>query len=306
MSFRKRIKLGIGAIAWTNPGIPWFPDQYTGEQILAEMAEIGYEGTEMNRKYPTDPSQLQEVLRRYRLSLSSQFKSVLFSDRSASELEMKAFQQHADFLNEMGCEFVIVCEMGGSMHWDPRKPNAGTISPLTEAEWQSLVDQLHLAGQYCKAKGMRLLYHFHAGTVIEQKPQIDELMQRTNPDLVYLLHDTGHAVYGGYDPLELLDRYIDRIPYLHLKDVRMSVLTSVREQKLDFMQSVDSGMFTVPGDGDIDFAPIFAKLYENAFNSWVIVEAEQNPAKANPYQYAKSAKQYIENIVQQVEASGQR
>lgn len=303
LSFRKKIRLGIGAIAWTNPGIPWFPDLYTGEQILIEMSELGYEGTEMNHKFPKDPSQLRKLLRRRGLVLTSQFKSVLFSDRSVADAERKAFQQHADFLSEMGCEYVIVCEMGGSMHWDPRNPDAGKVTPLTQAQWQSLIDQLHYAGEYCRENGMRLLYHFHAGTVIEQKEEIDELMHRTQKDLVYLLHDTGHAIYGNYDPLELLNRYRERIPYFHLKDVRFKVLESVREEKLDFKQSVDRGLFTVPGDGDIDFESIFSTLYdhESDFNFWLIVEAEQNPLKANPYQYAKFAKQYIENLIKSLE-----
>jgi inosose dehydratase len=207
----------------------------------------------------------------------------------------------------MGCKHVIVCEMGGSMHWDPRRlPEDKTIQRLTDKGWAALVEGLHRAGKLCESFGMKLVYHFHAGTVVETAEEIDRLMALTDPNLVHLLYDTGHALYGGYDPLELLHKYEDRIEYVHVKDVRRDVLEQVRKENLDFRSAVLRGMFTVPGDGCIDFAPIFEKLVEKNYNGWIIVEAEQDPAIAHPYTYAKMAKDYIDTTIQAVMAAKQR
>lgn len=300
MSSARKFKLGVGAIAWTNPGTKEFEDKYTYEEILSQMSEIGFDGTEMNRKYPSDLPTLQAVLKRYRLEISSQFKFVLFSDRAYAEQEQEAFRKHADFLHSLNCQYVIVCETGGSPFWDPRNPDSGVAVPLDEEAWQTLTDNLHVAGEYSRKLGMRLLYHYHAGTPIEQREEIDELMERTNPGLVSLLFDTGHAYYGNYEPIELLRKHSDRIRYLHLKDVRKEVLARTRAEGKDFKQAVVEGLFTVPGDGGIDFEPIVRHLVETGFDSWALIEAEQNPSVANPYQYSKMGKEHIEDLVRKL------
>jgi inosose dehydratase len=293
----RKFKLGAGAIAWTNPGTPEFDDSYTAEQIISQMSDLGYEGTEMNRKYPSDREALNSLLDQYRMKISSQYKFVVFSNPAIVDDEMKSFKEHADFLYSMGCKYVIVSERGGSAHWDPVTGDSGVITPLNEESWASLIDNLHKAGEYCNQHGMRLVYHYHAGTVIEQHAEIDYLMDHTDPAKISLLFDTGHAYYGNYEPLELLQKHLQRIHYIHLKDVRKEVLHRARKENIDFKQGVVEGIFTVPGDGDIDFEPIFAILLNRGYDSWIIVEAEQNPASANPYEYAKMAKHYIDNIV---------
>jgi inosose dehydratase len=133
-------------------------------------------------------------------------------------------------------------------------------------------------------------------------------MEMTDPNLVHLLFDSGHALYGGYDPLELLKKYEDRIKYVHLKDVRRNVLEYVREENIDFRTAVVKGLFTVPGDeeGCIDFVPIFKELIERNYDGWLIVEAEQDPAVAHPYKYAKMAKEYIDSTIMSIKAMNQR
>ena len=302
MSGPRKFKLGVGAIAWTNPGMKSFADKYSGEEILAQMSELGFEGTEMNRKFPSDLPALKALLQRYRLEISSQFKFVLFSDRSHADREMEAFRGHADFLRSLGCRHVIVCEAGGSPLWDPRRPESGVAVPLDEAAWRALADQLHAAGEYCRKLGMRLVYHHHAATAIETPAEIDELMERTDPELVWLLLDTGHACYGGGEPVELLRRHSARVGYLHLKDVRKDVLAKVRAEGLGFREAVAEGVFTVPGDGSIDFAPIVAHLVETGFDSWALIEAEQDPELRDPYRYQKMGKEHIEYLLGRLSA----
>jgi inosose dehydratase len=297
MTNRGKFKLGVGAIAWTNPGTPEFSDSYTAEQIISQMSELGYEGTEMNRKYPADYEALNSLLDRYNMKISSQYKFVIFSNQTYVEDEMESFKQHADFLHRMGCKYVIVSEQGGSAHWDPVNGDSGVITPLTEETWAVLIENLHIAGEYCRQLDMRLVYHYHAGTVIEQHAEIDYLMDHTDAEKLSLLFDTGHAYYGNYDPLELCKKHYQRIHYIHLKDVRKAVLERARKENIDFKQGVVEGIFTVPGDGDLDFEPIFKILLKKNYDSWIIVEAEQNPNTANPYEYAKMAKRYIDHTV---------
>ncbi|OQO99317.1 myo-inosose-2 dehydratase [Geobacillus sp. 44B] len=300
-------RIGIAPISWVNDDIPGLGDHYTQDQVLSEMASLGYIATEMGRLFSQDPPSLKSKLEKYGIQLASKFIGVLFSDETRLEEELQSFQTWVNYLHEMGCEYVIVCEMGGSMHWDPRRSSEDkTIKKLTDKEWKSLVEGLHRAAQICQTLGMKLVYHFHAGTVVETADEIDRLMESTDPNLVYLLYDTGHALYGGYNPLELLRKYEDRIQYVHLKDVRLNVLEQVRKEKLDFRSAVLRGMFTVPGDGCIDFAPIFERLMETKYDGWIIVEAEQDPAIAHPYTYAKMAKDYIDATVQTLLAARQR
>ncbi|MDR6227179.1 myo-inosose-2 dehydratase [Desmospora profundinema] len=296
-------RIGIAPISWVNDDIPGLGDHHTQDQVLSEMAAIGYRFTEMGRLFMQDPASLKAKLDEYGIQLASKFVGTLFSDASRLEEELHSFGKWVTYLKEMGCEHVITCEMGGSMHWDPRRPeDEMSIQNLTDSEWESLVEGLHRAADLCHEQGMQLLYHFHAGTVVETAAEIDRLMASTDPARVHLLFDTGHALVGGYDPLELLKKYRDRIPYVHLKDVRREVLDRVRKEKLDFRTAVVKGLFTVPGDpeGCIDFKPIFQELIDRGYDGWWIVEAEQDPAVAHPHTYAKMAKDYIDATIRSI------
>ncbi len=154
------------------------------------------------------------------------------------------------------------------------------------------------AGEICNEYGMKLVYHYHASTVVEHEEEIDRLMEMTDPSLVHLLYDTGHAYYGGTDPLALLKKYQNRIPYIHLKDVRDEVLRRVKRERIPFVDAVIEGVFTVPGDGCIDFKPIFAQLAACGYEGWMIIEAEQDPLKAEPNAYARKTIDYIKEITQ--------
>lgn len=300
-------RIGIAPISWVNDDIPGLGDHYTQDQVLSEMSSLGYISTEMGRLFMQDLQGLKSKLEEHGIKLASKFVGTLFSDANRLEQELQSFSEWVKYLKEMGCEHVIVCEMGGSMHWDPRRsPEDTEIQKLTEKEWESLVEGLHRAANLCQESGMKLVYHPHAGTVVETAEEIDRLMGLTDPNLVHLLYDTGHALYGGYDPLELLKKYFGRIQYVHVKDVRRDVLEYVRKENIDFRTAVLKGLFTVPGDGCIDFAPIFKELIERNYNGWIIVEAEQDPAVAHPYKYAKMAKDYIDATVMSIKSMNQR
>ena len=138
-----------------------------------------------------------------------------------------------------------------------------------------------------------MTYHHHMGTGVQTTEEIDRLMEMTDPTLVWLLYDTGHLVCSGEDHIAILKKYMPRIRHIHLKDVRADVLQEVKNKKMSFLDGVRAGMFTVPGDGCIDFAPIFDLVNATDYDGWYIVEAEQDPAKANPLEYAIKARKYI-------------
>lgn len=283
-------KLGISAINWVNENPELFEDRYSGEEIVRDMSELGYEGTEMSRKFPRDPDALRTMLSKYGMALASSWKSVLFSDISRRDQELADFRSHTDFLKRMKAEHVIVCEIRDSYGG----PNNAYVTPLTDEEWEHMVEGLHQAGKYCRDQGMKLVYHFHGETVVEREEEIDKLVAMTDPELVSLLFDTGHAYYGGSDPLELLLKHENRIQYIHLKDVRPEVLGWKRQNHVRFGEMIGKGLFTVPGDGCIDFAPIMRHLQQRNYDGWILIEAEQDPAVADSYLYAKKAKQYMD------------
>ncbi len=291
-------KLGIHPINWVGEDVKEHGDHYGYEQVMDEIASLGVKGVEMSRKFPANPAALRQELGKRGLQLTSQWKSVLFSDSKYRDEELKAYREHALFLKEMGSDVISTAEVGGSLHWDPRRsPNEKQVARLTDDEWKSFAEGLNQAGEICRELGMKLVYHHHGGTVVEQPEEIDRLMEMTDPGLVHLLYDTGHAYYGGSDPLKLLQKYYHRVGYVHLKDIRQSVLDQAREEQADFVTCIRRGVFTVPGDGCIDFAPIFKLLVEKDYRGWAMIEGEQDPLIHNPCEYAKRSIAYIEQTI---------
>lgn len=291
-------KIGIHPINWVGEDVREHGADTTFEQIVDEIQALELTGTEMGRKFPTDIKVLKEELSNRNIQLVSQWKSVLFSDPAYREQELEAYRKHVEFLKEMGSTVISTCEVGGSLHFDPRRtPNEKVVLRLDEAGWQSLAEGLNAAGAIAKEHGLKLTYHHHGGTAVERPEEIDRLMELTDPSLVYLLFDTGHAYYGGADPLTVLRKYYDRIAYIHLKDIRQEVLDEARAEEADFITCIRKGVFTVPGDGCLEFAPIIEELVSLGYNGWAMLEGEQDPAIHPAYDYAKNALKHIHSLI---------
>ena len=205
----------------------------------------------------------------------------------------KDFIAHCTFLKTMGAKFCNVAEQGNSVQGKLDVPVFAGKPENTAEQWKLLTEGLDKLGKVAKDMGMTMTYHHHMGTGVQTEAEIDRLMENTNPDYVWLLYDTGHLVCSGEDYLGILKKYMSRIRHIHLKDVRLDVRQRVIDEKMSFLDGVRAGMFTVPGDGDVDFEPIFDYVNKSDFDGWYIVEAEQDPAKANPLEYAQKARKYI-------------
>jgi inosose dehydratase len=286
------VKIGIAPIAWTNDDMPELGGENTFEQCVSEMALAGYKGTEIGNKYPRNVSILREKLRLRNLEVASAWFSAFLTVKPLKET-VSAFIQHRDFLLEMGADVIVVSEQGHSIQGHMNTPVFDNKPIFNNEDWKRLTSGLHTLGELAREKDMHIVYHHHMGTGVQTTEEIIRLMEGTNPDLVSLLYDTGHLVFSGEDPLEILTRYMHRIKHVHLKDVRHDITIRVRKEKLSFLQAVREGVFTVPGDGTVNFVPVFEALSAASYRGWMIVEAEQDPDKANPFEYALKARDYI-------------
>lgn len=287
-----KITLGIAPIAWTNDDMPDLGKENTFEQCISEMALAGFTGCEVGGKYPRDVAVLKKALSLRKMSIASAWFSSFLTTKPYAETE-KEFIVHRDFLHAMGAKVVVVSEQGHSVQGQLGTPVFAGKPYFTNDEWKNLADGLNKLGRLAQEKDMKVVYHHHMGTGVQTEAEIDKLMEMTDPALVFLLFDTGHLVCSGEDYIGILEKYLPRIQHIHLKDVRKDIVEKVKSDNMSFLDGVRAGMFTVPGDGAIDFAPVFALVNNSAYEGWYIVEAEQDPAKANPLEYAQIARKYI-------------
>ncbi|EOH96540.1 inosose dehydratase [Enterococcus moraviensis ATCC BAA-383] len=290
-----KIRLGIAPIAWTNDDMPELGKENTFEQCISEMALSGFVGTEIGNKYPKNPEILRPYLDIRGLSVASAWFSAFLTTKPYEETE-QAFIEHMNFLNAMGAKVIVVSEQGHSIQGQMELAIFKEKPVFSESDWQALATGLERLGDLANAKGMAIVYHHHMGTGVQTTEEINRLMELTDPKKVSLLFDTGHLVFSGEDPIEIYQKYQDRIKHIHFKDIREDVAKQVSATDQSFLNAVKAGVFTVPGDGMIDFAPIWEAIKTSGYEGWIVVEAEQDPAKANPFEYAVKARNYIRKI----------
>lgn len=289
---KNKIKLGIAPIAWTNDDMPDLGSENTFEQCVSEMALAGFEGCEVGNKYPKDTAVLKKALDMRGLQIANQWFSSFVLTEPMEKVE-KDFIAQCEFLKAMGAKRIGASEQSFSIQGQMNTPVFDAKYVMNDGEWDKFAKGMNRLGDIANSMGIRLVYHHHMGTVVQTAEEIDRMMDMTDPDKFALLYDTGHLAYCGQDYLAVLKKYAKRIAHVHLKDIRPEVVEKVKKEKLSFLQGVRAGAFTVPGDGSIDFAPVFDELDKSGYEGWMIVEAEQDPAKANPLEYALKARDYI-------------
>lgn len=287
-----KVKLGIAPIAWTNDDLPDLGKENTFEQCISEMALAGYSGSEIGNKYPTDVNVLKKALELRGLEICNCWFSTFLISRPFEETE-KPFLEKVEFLKAMGARVIGVSEQSYSIQGMQDVPVFEQKHVMNEEEWGLLCTGLNRLGKAAKERGLALTFHHHMGTVVQSAAETDKMLAGTDPEYVSLLFDSGHFAYCGEDPVELVKKYADRIKHVHLKDIRPEVVDRVKAEHLSFLEGVRRGAFTVPGDGCIDFDSIFRVLSDHHYEGYMLVEAEQDPAKANPFEYALKARKYI-------------
>jgi inosose dehydratase len=278
------IEIGINPITWSNDDLLHLGGDTPLETCLSEARQAGYAGVELGNKFPRQSKLLAPILKKHNLKLVSGWYSAELLKRTAEE-EIKAMQPHFTLLKEMGCKVMVFAETSNAIHCNQQKP-VSERPHLPDAAWKQFGERMTAIGDYLQKNGIKLAYHHHMGTVVESAADIDRLMAVTGPS-VGLLLDTGHAVFAGADPADLARRHIKRIVHVHCKDVRKEMLARARKENLSFLNAVLQGTFTVPGDGMVDYASVLPVLAKANYSGWLVVEAEQDPAKAHPLTYAK-------------------
>ncbi|WP_369790448.1 myo-inosose-2 dehydratase [Rouxiella sp. WC2420] len=290
---REFVKLAIAPIGWTNDDMPELGIENSFQQCISEMALAGFTGSEVGSKYPRNPAVLKPALALRGLEICNAWFSTFFAD-GRGEQTIQEFRETLDFLHSMGAKVIGCSEQSGSIQGLPQ-PVYGVKPVFNELEWQRVADGYNHLAELASEKGISVCLHHHMGTGIQTPEEIDQFMGVVNQN-VYLLFDTGHVYASELNQqavVNVLEKHLGRIRHVHLKDCRTAVLSRVKQDNISFMGGVCQGMFTVPGDGDIDFAPIFSLLEKSGYRGWMVVEAEQDPAIANPLEYALKARQFI-------------
>ncbi len=293
-----QVRIGINPISWTNDDLPQLGGDTPLETCLAEGSEIGYEGFELGNKFPKDPEELKAKLASYGAVVVSGWYSGTLAENSL-EHEIEAVQAHMKKLVHNGCAVMVYGEVAGSVQGQQQTPLSRRPRFPGMAQWEAYAKKLDAFGAYLKSNGITLAYHHHMGAYCESPQDLDTLMQLTGPN-VGLLFDTGHITFAGGDALKELRKHISRVVHVHCKDVRQNVMLKARNNDQSFLNSVLDGVFTVPGDGMIDFEPILQELADHDYAGWLVVEAEQDPAVAPSYEYAKKGYDTLAGLVRKI------
>lgn len=277
------VRIGINPLSWTNDDLPTLGAETPLEVCLSEGKQAGFSGFELGNKFPRQPEVLGPILDSHQLDLVSGWFSGELLTRSVEE-EIEAIEDHLHLLKTLGAKVMVYCEVTGCIHGQQGTPLSHRPR-ISEAEIAALGEKLTKVAEYTLSQGVQIAYHHHMGTVIESEAEVDLLMKYTSP-AVGLLLDTGHLTFAGGDPIAVQKRYADRIVHVHCKDLREAVLKDAKNRDLSFLDAMLNGVFTVPGDGFIDYLSIFNGLKASNYQGWLVVEAEQDPAVAHPLTYA--------------------
>jgi inosose dehydratase len=277
------VRIGINPLTWTNDDLPQLGENNSLETCLKEAKQAGYEGVELGRKFPRDAAVLGPILKHHKLDLVSGWYSARLLERSVED-EIKALQAHATLLRSLGAKVMVFCEVSRCVHGD-RKVPLSKRPKLAEKEWNQFCERLDRIADHLQEQGLKMAYHHHMGTLIQSEDEVDRMMDGTSK--VGLLLDSGHLTFAGGDPLRALERHAQRIVHVHCNDIRRDKLAHARELDMSFLDSVLGDVFAVPGDGSIDFAPMLEGLAKTGYRGWLVVEADQDPAKAHPLTHAR-------------------
>jgi inosose dehydratase len=278
------VRIGINPIGWTNDDLPSLGGDTPLATCLSETRIAGFSGTEMGGKFPKTSAELGPILKSHGLVLVSGWYDGRIHERDI-DAEWSAILPHMTLLRDLGCRHVVYADTSGRSEGDLFAP-ISRRPKLADSEWAGYGKRLTALAERMTDFGVGMAFHHHMGTIVETDAEVDRLMASTGP-AVGLLYDCGHCAFSGGDPVAMLKRHVARVVHVHCKDVRKDLLAKARATDESFMQAVLDGVFTVPGDGFIDFPALLTTLHDAGYEGWLVSEAEQDPAKAHPLTYAR-------------------
>lgn len=272
------------------------------EQVLDEIRETGYQGTELGDWgfMPTDPPELYKELNNRNLSMVGAFVPVFLKDPARHSAGAETAVKTAKLMAEAGYPdaFIVLADENGSIK--ERTQNAGRVTPamgLSKDEWKVFGQGANLVAQEVKNKtGLRTVFHHHCAGYVETPDEIDSLLGSTDPSLVGLVLDMGHYMFGGGDPLQALKKHSNRIWHIHFKDCHPDIAAKSREEGWDYFKSVGNGVFCELGKGSVDFPSIVRQLGITNYSGWIVVEQDVLPGMGNPKVCAKRNRDYIKSL----------
>ena len=279
-----KLRLGMSPISWSNDDLPQLGGDTPLEVCLSETREAGFVGTETGGKFPKQADALAGVLADHDLALvSGWYSGTLINNDLESELD-RISDQLALF-KSVGASVIVYGETYETVQNRQARP-LSSRPKLDDFDVAAYGRRLTALAEHCAGEGVPLTFHHHMGTAVETEAELDAVMNATG-EAVGLLLDTGHLVFAGGDNAAVIAKHGNRINHFHTKDIRADVLAGIDRNAESFLDCVLKGVFTVPGDGMIDYDDIMKRLFDVGYEGWVIIEAEQDPAKANPLEYAK-------------------
>ena len=297
MFTNKDVKLGICPIGWSNDDMWDLGDENTFQQCISEMRLAGFTGCEIGHKYPSDVKELKEALDLRGMTVASKWFSSFLGTKPFEET-FEEFKKEIEYLCYAGATAINISEQSYSIQGNPDLSIFKNKARFTDAEFAQMCDGLNKLAEYAKSNGIRACFHHHMGTCVQTLEETERMLNNTSDDLL-LCYDTGHWTFSEVDPMAILNEFPNRIGHVHLKNMRRAICDQAIKESWSFLKSVRNGAFTVPGDpeGCVDFEPVLRKLDEIGYEGWIMVEAEQDPAKANPFKYAKMAYEYTTDLM---------
>jgi inosose dehydratase len=272
------------------------------EQVLNEIRETGYVGTELGDWgfMPVVPTELRAELDKRTLSMVGAFVPVFLKDRSKHAAGVEVAVKTARLMADAGYPeaFIVLADENGSVK--ERTTNAGRVTPemgLTDSEWDVFADGADMVAREVKEKtGLRTVFHHHCAGYVETPSEIDRLLLLTDPSLVGLVLDMGHYMFGGGDPLQALIKHKERIWHIHFKDCHPEIADKSRKEGWDYFKSVANGVFCELGKGAVDFTAIVKELRDQKYSGWIVVEQDVLPGMGNPKVCAQRNREFIKTL----------
>lgn len=295
------IKVGNAPVSWGVMEVAGWGEQIPYGQVMDEIAEAGYAGTELGPYgyFPTEPNELAPELSARGLQLVASFVPIPLAHPERHDAGYQEAMKVAQLLAQSGARLIVLADEMS----EARMAVSGRVDEsrdgMSEQQWGGAARILRRIAEACRELGLSSVFHHHAGTFVETPKEVERLCEITDPDLLGLCLDTGHYFFGGGDPVEAVRLYGDRIRHLHLKDVQLPILETARRDGVSFLEAVRRGVFCELGEGAVDLNTVIQEMTAGGYSEWAIVEQDVDTriGNVNPFESALRSRQYLKSVI---------